>query len=85
MKRFHGNEQVGPGIYFNPELVNRWKNEGQHNEFIAYERLDAYEGFGGIRIEDDVLITADGCRVLGPGIAKQIDEIEAAVGKTGER
>lgn len=69
---------VEPGVYFIPALIDMWRSEGRHQEFICYDRLDAYRGFGGIRIEDDVLITTDGARVLGPGIPKEADEVEAA-------
>jgi Xaa-Pro aminopeptidase len=61
---------VEPGIYFIPELIDNWKAEGKFTEFIAYEKLDAYRQFGGIRIEDNVLVTDNGVRVLGPPIAK---------------
>jgi len=71
---------VEPGIYFNPVLIDRWHAEGLHRDFIRYDRLEALRGFGGVRIEDDVLITQDGCRVLGPPIPKTVDEVEAAVG-----
>jgi Xaa-Pro aminopeptidase len=68
---------VEPGIYFMPELIARWKAEGKYDPFIDYGELEAYRHFGGIRIEDDILITPDGCRVLGPHIPKTIDEIES--------
>jgi Xaa-Pro aminopeptidase len=68
---------VEPGIYFIPALIDRWKPERKFSEFINYEQVEKYRGFGGIRIEDDVLVTEDGCRVLGPGIPKGIDEVEA--------
>ncbi len=68
---------VEPGIYFMPELIDRWRAEGKYRQFIDYARLEAYRHFGGIRIEDDILITADGCRVLGPPIPKTISEVEA--------
>jgi Xaa-Pro aminopeptidase len=71
---------IEPGIYFIPALIDRWRAENRHAGFIAYEHLDAYRDFGGIRIEDDVLITADGRRVLGPGIPKEPGEVEAATG-----
>jgi Xaa-Pro aminopeptidase len=71
---------VEPGIYFNQVLIDRWHAEGLHRDFIRYDRLEALRGFGGVRIEDDVLITQDGCRVLGPPIPKTVDEVEAAVG-----
>lgn len=54
-----------PGIYFIPALINEWKANGHCKEFINFDLLDTYRDFGGIRIEDDLLITADGCRFLG--------------------
>ena len=69
---------VEPGIYFIPALIDQWRADGKHTEFIDYDRVEEYKGFGGIRIEDDLLITDDGCRVLGPGIPKTVDEVEAA-------
>jgi Xaa-Pro aminopeptidase len=68
---------VEPGIYFIPELIDRRRAEGKYNPFIDYGRLEAYRNFGGIRIEDDILITPDGCRLLGPPIPKAIAEVEA--------
>jgi Xaa-Pro aminopeptidase len=70
---------VEPGIYFIPALIDQWRGENRHAGFIDYDRVEGYKGFGGIRIEDDLLITADGCRVLGPGIPKTVDEVEAAM------
>ncbi len=67
---------VEPGIYFVPELIDRWKKEGKHSEFIDYEKVEEYRDFRGIRIEDDVLITEEGCRVLGPPVPKTVEEIE---------
>jgi Xaa-Pro aminopeptidase len=54
-----------PGIYFIPALIDDWKASGHCKEFLNFDKLDAYKDFGGIRIEDDVLITKDGCRFLG--------------------
>lgn len=54
-----------PGIYFIPALIDDWKSQGLHKDFINYEMLETYKDFGGIRIEDDLLITDDGCRFLG--------------------
>ena len=54
-----------PGIYFIPALIDDWRAQGLHKDFLNYELLETYKNFGGIRIEDDVLITADGCRFLG--------------------
>ena len=54
-----------PGIYFIPALIDDWRARGLHKEFINYDLLETYKDFGGIRIEDDLLITADGCRFLG--------------------
>ena len=54
-----------PGIYFIPELIDRWKADKKFTEFINYDKLEGYKDFGGIRLEDDILITSDGCRLLG--------------------
>ncbi|MGE5341371.1 MAG: aminopeptidase P family protein [Candidatus Omnitrophota bacterium] len=70
---------VEPGIYFIPALINKWKAENTGREFINFDRVEEYKDFGGIRIEDNVLVTddADGHRVLGKSIPKTVDEIEA--------
>lgn len=67
---------VEPGIYFIPLLIEQWKKEEKFKQYIHYERLESYLQLGGIRIEDDVLITTQGCRVLGNPIPKTIAEIE---------
>lgn len=54
-----------PGIYFIPALIDDWKARELHTDFINYDMLETYKDFGGIRIEDDILITDDGCRFLG--------------------
>jgi len=54
-----------PGIYFIPDLINDWKSKGLHKEYICYDKVEQYLDFGGIRIEDDIVITADGCRKIG--------------------
>ena len=67
---------IEPGIYFIPELIDIWKAGNKLSEFINYELVETYKDFGGIRIEDDVLVTADGYRVLGKPIPKTVAEIE---------
>ena len=54
-----------PGIYFIPALIDDWRASGHCAEFLNFDLLETYKDFGGIRIEDDVLITKDGCRFLG--------------------
>jgi len=54
-----------PGIYFIPALIDEWKASGHCAEFLNFDKLETYKDFGGIRIEDDLLITHDGCRFLG--------------------
>jgi len=68
---------VEPGIYFIPELIDRWKGAGRFEQFINYDKVEAYRNFGGIRIEDDILISDTGHRVLGKPLAKTADEVEA--------
>ena len=55
-----------PGIYFIPALIEQWKREGTDRGFVNYEKLAGYYDFGGIRLEDDILVTPDGARRLGP-------------------
>ena len=67
-----------PGIYFIPALIDEWRAKGHCKEFIDFDKLETYKDFGGIRIEDDVLITKDGCRFLGTKrIPYHPEELEA--------
>lgn len=54
-----------PGIYFIPALIDEWKSKGHCKDFINFDKLETYKDFGGIRLEDDLLITKDGCRFIG--------------------
>ena len=56
---------VEPGCYFIPKLIDQWKAEGLHADFIDYAAVEDYRNFGGIRLEDNVVVTADNCRLLG--------------------
>ncbi|MBN2269894.1 MAG: aminopeptidase P family protein [Sedimentisphaerales bacterium] len=69
---------VEPGIYFIPELVDRWKAENKCGQFIDYNAVEKYKDFGGIRIEDDILVTQSGRTVLGKPIPRTIEEVEQA-------
>ncbi len=70
-----------PGCYFIPALIDMWKSEGKFTEFINYDVAETYKDFGGIRIEDDILVTEDGHRVLGKPIPKTVAEIEDTMKK----
>jgi Xaa-Pro aminopeptidase len=72
---------VEPGIYFIPALIDKWKREKKLTQFIDYERVDKYKDFGGIRIEDNVLVTEDGSRVLGKSVPKTVKELEEITAK----
>jgi Xaa-Pro aminopeptidase len=65
-----------PGIYFIPLLIDKWKAEKKFENFINYEKVEGYKNFGGIRIEDDLLITKNSCKVLGKPIPKTPKDIE---------
>jgi len=67
---------VEPGCYFIPELIDQWKSEGKLSEFINYSKVDGWRDFGGVRIEDNVLITGKGHKLLGKPIPKTVSEIE---------
>lgn len=73
---------VEPGIYFIPQLFINWKSENKYANFINYNKVEEYLDFGGIRIEDDVLVTEESHRVLGKSlIPKTVEDIEQACGK----
>ena len=66
-----------PGIYFIPELIDQWKAKRKFKTFIDYDKVEEYRGFGGIRIEDNILVTQNGYKVLGRPIPKEVDDVEA--------
>jgi len=68
---------VEPGLYFIPELIDRWKAENKLQDFINYDVVEQYKSFTGIRIEDNYLITGEGSKKLGKHLIKEADEIEA--------
>jgi Xaa-Pro aminopeptidase len=70
---------VEPGVYFIPALIERWRDEKKFPEFINYDKLGAWLSFGGIRIEDNVLVTSKGSRLLGTPIPKTIKEVERSM------
>jgi Xaa-Pro aminopeptidase len=74
---------VEPGIYFIPALIDKWKSEKKFTQFINYDKLEPLRNFGGIRIEDDLLVTSDGSRILGKPIPKTITEIENLMQSAG--
>ena len=74
-----------PGIYFIPALIDDWKAKGHCKEFINFDKLETYKDFGGIRIEDDILITKEGCRFLGSKrIAYHPQELEEFMQKSNK-
>jgi Xaa-Pro aminopeptidase len=68
---------VEPGCYFIPELIEKWKAEGKFRDFINYSKIESYMSIGGIRIEDNVLITEKGHKVLGKLIPKTVKDVES--------
>ena len=67
---------VEPGVYFIPALIDAWQAENKFADLINYDKFQEYRHFGGIRIEDNVLVTETGSRVLGTPIAKSVAEVE---------
>lgn len=69
-----------PGTYFIPHLIDLWNGQGMHKDFINYDEVEKYRNFGGIRLEDDILITETGCDVIGDKIIPyHIDDVEAFI------
>lgn len=66
-----------PGCYFIPALIDQWRAQGLHKDFLVYDKIETYKDFGGIRLEDDVLITENGSRFLGDRRAPiTVEEVE---------
>ncbi len=68
-----------PGIYFIPALIDKWKNEKINADFINFDKVDEYRNFGGIRLEDDILVTEKGSEIIGDRVPINPDEIEDIV------
>lgn len=68
-----------PGIYFIPPLIDKWQAEKKHASFINFEKVNQYRDFGGIRIEDDLLVTEKDCEIIGDRIPVEPEEIEKIV------
>jgi len=68
---------IEPGIYFIPELIDLWQQTGTNKEYVNFDKVNEYQDFGGIRNEEDVLITSNGHRILGKPLAKTIEDVEA--------
>ena len=67
---------IEPGIYFIPELIDQWKAKNHNSEFINYDKVEGYKNFGGIRNEEDFLITDTGYELLGKPKPKRIEDVE---------
>lgn len=68
-----------PGIYFIPALIDKWQSEKINADFINFDKVNEYRNFGGIRLEDDILVTENGSRILGKRVPIEPDEVEAIV------
>ena len=70
-----------PGIYFIPALIDDWRSKGHCKDFLCFDKIETYKDFGGIRLEDDILITKDGCRMLGKQIIPyKLEDVENFLG-----
>ncbi|MEL7006033.1 MAG: M24 family metallopeptidase, partial [Bacteroidota bacterium] len=67
---------VEPGIYLIPELIDIWKSDNKFTDFLNYDEIEKYKDFGGMRVEEDYLITDQGSRLLGKPVAKSVKDIE---------
>lgn len=68
---------IEPGIYFIPELIDLWRSQNKFNEFIRWEKVNSYRNFGGIRNEEDFVMTQNGAQLLGKPKPKTVAEVEA--------
>ena len=67
---------IEPGIYFIPELIDLWRSQNKFTEFLNYDKIEEYRNFGGLRNEEDILITETGHKILGKPLAKSIADVE---------
>lgn len=74
---------IEPGIYFIPELMDLWRSQNKFNEFINWDEVYKYRNFGGIRNEEDFVMTEKGAQLLGKPKPKTVEEIEAIRGEVG--
>ena len=73
---------VEPGIYFIPHLIDLWKSQGMHKDFINYDAVEPFRNFGGVRLEDDIIITEKGCEIVGDNVIPyHINELEDFINK----
>ncbi len=72
---------VEPGLYFIPQLIDLWGAEKRFADFIDYDAVEKFRHAGGIRVEDDVVVTEDGCRILGRPIPLAIEDVEREASK----
>ncbi len=71
-----------PGVYFIPHLIDLWRSEKKHMDFINYDAVEPFKDFGGVRLEDDIIITETGCEVIGDKIIPyHIDDVEEFIKK----
>ncbi len=70
-----------PGIYFIPALIDKWRAEKINTDFINFDKLDAYRDFGGIRLEDNILVKEGGCELIGERVPITVEEVEAVTAK----
>ena len=72
-----------PGIYFIPALIDKVRAEGKFDGMVDFDKLESYKDFGGIRIEDDLIVTSTGCEIIGGErkIPSTVEELEAIVGR----
>jgi len=68
---------IEPGTYFIPQLIDQWRAEKKFMDFLDYDRIEAYKDFGGIRNEENYLITPEGHRLLGKKKPMTLAEVEA--------
>ena len=68
---------IEPGIYFIPELIDLWRGQGKFNDFINWEKVDSYRNFGGMRNEEDFVMTENGAQLLGKPKPKTVEDLEA--------